>query len=64
MILLERTEFSLHQKIDLLMLNTTNSLIEPQEVVKPCYESCEVCWPTTNNPPPNITHHGLRDLKL
>ena len=54
----------LHQKIDLLMPDTTNSLIEQEEVVKPCHEPCEGLWPNANNPPPNVTRHGLQDSNL
>ena len=46
---LERIGLLLHQKIDLSMPNTTNSLIEPQEAVKPCRKPCEGRWPTTNS---------------
>lgn len=40
---LERLGLSLYQKIHLSFLNTTNSLIEPWEVVNPFHESCEGC---------------------
>ena len=53
--LLERTGLPLHQKINLSMPDTTNSIIEQQEVVNPCHEYYKGRWPTANNPTPRVT---------
>ena len=62
--LLERTGLPLQQKINLSMPDTTNSIIEQQEVVNPCHEYYKGRCPTANNPTPRVTRLVLRDLNL